>query len=381
VDIQVAFGFTNYLKGLNGSGYDGIGTYTLELFNALLLQDQLKLHPFAAGRFDRLLDNQPVILTRSLQIELLSSMMNSSYSYDVRLKNIPRLNLIHATDHYIPVVRNIPLISTIMDVIPLTNPEWSKPSIARSLKYKLWRRVAKKSDHIITISQYSKEAICDEFKYKPENISVIPLGVKPALFNVLDEDIKAAVLRKFNLTDKPFFLNFGTIQPRKNVARLLEAVKQFPADIRVKFPLVIVGKYGWGCDSLMTDIERAQREGWCRWLKRVSEVELQALLQSANAMVFPSLGEGFGLPVVEAYASRAPVITSSETSLAEVSAGFAWQIDPYSVDAIYQMMRIFTMTEKSDHEERIQLAYQHAKKQTWLNCADRTYEIYRKVLG
>ncbi len=379
--MRVGFGITNLLRGQAGSGIDGIGTYTSELYRALLNEPDLDLYPFSAGSCDYQADKfDTVAQSQVLPLELALASINPWYSYERRIQG-KKLDLIHATDNVIPVVKKIPLISTIMDVIPLTHPEWLKTSTMATVKQAAWKQVAKRSAHIITISEYSKRTISETLHFDPERISVVPLGVNRVFFDRLSQGKVDEILNKYGLSSKRYFLNIGTLQPRKNIGRLLAAMEILPQDVKMNFPLVIVGKYGWGSEDLLPAIERAQEQGWCKWLKRLPDVELRALLQSATAMVFPSLCEGFGLPVIEAFASQTPVITSNSSSLAEVSAGHAWLIDPMSIDSIGQMMLKIAIEQDMEVHEKIDTGYFLAKSLSWSECARKSHDVYRLVLN
>jgi alpha-1,3-rhamnosyl/mannosyltransferase len=137
-------------------------------------------------------------------------------------------------------------------------------------------------------------------------------------------------MEKFGLAPG-YFLFVGTLQPRKNVERIVAAYKSLPSELQEERHLVIAGQAGWGSASLLTQIQSLQQEGKCSWLKYVAAEDLKTLYQCAGAFVFPSLWEGFGIPVLEAFASRVPVITSNLSSLPEVAGDAAILIDPYSV--------------------------------------------------
>lgn len=379
--MRVGFGVTNLLRGLTGSGVDGIGTYTSEIFQALKDKPNIKLYPFAAGEYDfRAVGFDYVAQSRILPVELAKALINPRYSYEKRISG-EKLDLIHATDHVIPVVRNLPLVSTVMDVIPLTNPEWLRTSTASSFKQYAWKQVAKQSDHIITISEFSKQEIAKTLDFDTEKISVVPLGVNEVFFRRIDHIDIDTVLNKYGLSRECFFLNVGTLQPRKNVARIIAAMEQLPQEIRLNYPLVIVGKNGWGNEELSSKIKKAEAQGWCKWLKRISDMELRALLQSSTAMIFPSLCEGFGLPVLEAFASSTPVIASNTSALPEVTAGHAWMVDPVSTESIRQAIQLLAVDRSALTNEKIEAGFMHAKQLTWSVCAMKTQEVYLLVAG
>jgi glycosyltransferase involved in cell wall biosynthesis len=379
--MRVGFGVTNLLRGEAISGVDGIGTYTRELYKGLENAANLNLIPFSTGEYEY--DKSKfgtVIQTRVLPVELALASFSSRFSFENRL-DVEELDMIHATDHMIPIARDVPLVSTIMDAIPITNPEWLNVSPLAKLKRSIWVQVAKRSDLIITISNYSKKSIAASMHIDSDKICVVPLGVSRSFFERCCSSVSEEILNKYALNKGQFFLNVGTLQPRKNVIRLLNAMKRLPSAIRVEFPLVLVGKYGWGGDELLVKIGEAQEEGWCHWIKRVPDLELKVLLQSATAMVFPSLAEGFGLPVLEAFASKTPVITSNTSSLVEVAAGHAWLVDPMSIASISEALQQFVICGRSlAVEERLETGFLHAKAMSWEQSAHKTHDVYRSLL-
>lgn len=172
----------------------------------------------------------------------------------------------------------------------------------------------------------------------------------------------------------------GTLQPRKNLQRVLEAFQQLPKAVRREHPLVIVGRDGWSNEELLPQLEALQQRGEGRWLSYLPQTEVLALLQSAEALVFASLYEGFGLPVIEAFAAQCPVIASNTTSVQEVAGDATWSVDPSSVESISAAM--LNVLQQNDHrEQKIQRGLARAQQYTWQACAQQTLDVYRKVLA
>ena len=287
------------------------------------------------------------------------------------------IDLFHATDHHIPRIHGVPTVATIMDVIPMLHPEWIKNDL-RSLKSWLFAAAIRKADHIITISEYSKQDMVEHLKIAPERISVTPLGVEPIYFERIEAEQRRAVLDKHGL-QPGFFLFVGTLQPRKNLLRVLQAFQQLPDAVRKAHPLVIVGRDGWNNEELLPQLHALEQKGEGRWLSYLPQSDVLTLLQSASALVFASLYEGFGLPVIEAFAAQCPVIASNSTSVPEVSGNAAWPVDPYSVESISAAMQD-VLDQSTLREEKIQLGLARAHHYNWNECARQTLDVYRKVL-
>ena len=378
--MKVGYGCTVWANGARAGHQDGIGIYTGALWKGLseLSQSAIDLQPYAFGRDwpsipcgvpRRLAKNFPMhaLLSGSLGVTLPCSKAIAS-----------SVNLFHATDHLIPNIAGVPTVATIMDLIPLLHPEWIKSNL-RPLKSWLFKQSILKADHIITISQHSRQDLIQHLNIAPERISVTPLGVDPAYFQRVDSKQREMVLKKHQLP-QGFFLFIGTLQPRKNLLRTLQAFKELPANVRRDHPLVIVGRDGWNNGDLLPQLEALEQAGEGRWLRYLPQTDVFALLQSARALVFPSLYEGFGLPLVEAFAAQCPVIASNSSSLREVAADAAWEINPHSVDSIHAAMRA-VLTDAALRKRKVHSGLQRARQYTWHECARQTLDVYTKVLG
>ena len=265
-----------------------------------------------------------------------------------------------------------------MDAIPLVHPEWVSKRL-RAFKNRAFRQMARSAQRIITISEYSKADIVHYFGIPAERVSVTHLGVDPAFAQPVAQAVKTAVLARYAL-QPGFFVFVGTIQPRKNVARIIEAHRMLPEAIQKAYPLVIVGRNGWGTDALLPELQALESRGCGRWLNNVTDTELHALLQSARALVYPSLYEGFGLPVLEGFAAGLPVISSNTTSIPEVAGDAASLVNPERSDEIADAMRRLAEDGvlAADMAER---GRQRVKEFTWAACARQTLDVYQGVAG
>lgn len=362
---------------------DGIGVYTRSLWKAMedLKQSEamdITIKPYAFGRdLPQLACGVPKTLSEQFRVQvLLSGVLNRP------LPNSPAIrrdvDILHATDHQIPNIKGVPVVATVMDAIPLIHPEWIRQNL-KSLKSWLFAKSVQKADHLITISQYSKLDLVEYLGIAPQKISVTPLGVDPVYFERIALDTRDAVLKKYNL-EPGFFLFVGTLQPRKNLPTVLKAFNALPDAVRKAHPLIIVGRDGWANEDLLPQLRKLEERGEGQWLKYLHQSEVLALLQSAGALVFASLYEGFGLPVIEAFAAQCPVIASNTTSVPEVAADAAWSVDPRDVDSIRAAM-LSVLNNSTLRAERVQLGLQRAREYTWQACARQTLAVYRDVLS
>jgi glycosyltransferase involved in cell wall biosynthesis len=377
--IKVGFGTTVLNRVRSKGGVDGIGTYVGELLNQFSnLKNEIEIHPFSVK--SELLESKPlpkneVSLGNFKAQVLFSSITKLSFLGEKALSD--NVDIIHATDHYIPKVSNKPLVATIMDAIPLTHPEWTSSSF-RGLKNHFWVETAKWADKIITISDYSKCQISENFKISPEKIISIPLGVDKKWFKKISTESINKVLSKYSI-NKNFFISVGTLQPRKNVQRVIDAYISLPDHIKKETLLVIIGRSGWGCDEMVANLQSKSYGGSVIWLQHLPEQDLLALVRAAKALVFPSLFEGFGLPVLEAFASGTPVITSNTTSLPEVAGDAALLIDPLDVNAIAQSMGNI-IEDGNLASVLVERGEARALDFSWEQTALKTLKVYQNVI-
>jgi alpha-1,3-rhamnosyl/mannosyltransferase len=398
--MRVGFGVTALCKGLAGGGSDGIGNYTLEMLRQFGVRDDLSLVPFAFGQavagevlseLNHAAPSAPALETKRSAadsadrsgITLGRYPLNAAWSAVTSFNffGIDRLNqkvdLIHATDHYVPKCAPVPLVATLMDAIPLSHPHWSRGN-HRGLKNALWIRAANWADQIITISEYSKLELAKWTGISPNKISVIPLGVDKRWFREVPTAEFAQVRARYALPER-FFISVGTLQPRKNIEGAILAHRSMPLAERQRVPLVIVGRAGWKCEAVLKMIDEDTSSGAVRWLQHVPEADLLTVVKSASALVFASLAEGFGLPVLEAFAAQVPVVTSNTTSLPEVTGDAALTVNPLDIAALRAAMTRVIGDEALANVLK-QRGLLRAQAFNWQACAAATVGVYREVL-
>ncbi len=374
--MRVGFGCSVYARGSASGHLDGIGYYSNELASRLALSVDV-IRPIVFGdKSAQVLYGQPVLnLPKFSLCALTSAVLGTSFPGTGELRK--QVDVVHASDHHVPRFKGIPVLATLMDAIPLSNPEWASSSF-RALKNALWKKATTWADHVVTISEFSKSEIVKHFDIDAGRISVVPLGVDVRFFSPLMENEMNGVLSKYQLPEN-YFLFIGTLQPRKNLARVIDAHQSLPVSVRREYPLVIVGRAGWGCDDLVLRLKSMPENEPIHWLGGVDDMAKRALLQRAKALVFASLSEGFGLPVLEAFASSTPVIASNATSLPEVVGDAALLVDPLRVDDIANaMLRITGDSSLADQLKWRGLS--RSRSFTWDACADKTRAIYRQMV-
>lgn len=402
--MRIGLGATLLARGLAHQQLDGIGHYTQELAQHLNAVG-CEWRPMVFGATPLTHINQRPIdgLSAYNTTALFSAMTGAGFAGHRKLQG--QIDLFHATDHHIPKLPGTPVLATLMDAIPLSHPEWANPRM-RSLKNQLWLRAARWADHIVTISDFAKSQIIEHFGIAAHHISVVPLGVDQRFFERLTPGALQQVRHQFQLP-RPYFLCLGTLQPRKNIHRVIDAYQSLPPQLRQTHDLVIVGRNGWGSEALVQRLHSLQSPhhsqapnqapnqapshapshahsqtsaAGVRWLGSITDLDKRALLQSATALVFPSLSEGFGLPVLEAFASQTPVITANTTSLPEIAADAAVLIDPCDTQAMAHAMQ--HLADHPSHAAQLRCqGLTRSRHYTWQTCAQQTAAIYRRMLG
>lgn len=371
---NIAFGVTRWIAGIETGALDGIGYYTQEIYQRMA---NINRTPVVFGNLGSdFLEHQPILrLGKYPTSALLSVVTGAKMLGSASLKG--RVDLFHAPDHFVPKLKGIPVVATLHDTIPLSHPEWVGKRLRRSKNW-LWQKSAKWADHVITVSEFSKGEIVWYFDVPESRISVTSAGVDDRFFERIQGPDVDKVVRQWALPER-FFLFVGTLQPRKNVDRILDAHFALPLKIRREVPLIIVGRYGWGSDDLLARLKAMGPDDHVRWLTGIDDFSKRVMMQKATALLFPSLFEGFGLPVLEGFASNTPVITSNVSSLPEVAGDAAWMVDPYDVPALTDAMATL-IRETAVTNELVAKGLMRARAFSWDACAARTLKVYESVL-
>lgn len=281
--------------------------------------------------------------------------------------------------HYAPRFCPVPLVISIMDLAFLRFPEQFKKNDLYQLIN--WTRYSvKKASHILTISEFTKREIIHFYNYPAKNITVTYPGIEIENLELRTKNIE--VLRKYGIKDN-YFLYIGTLQPRKNLIRLIEAFKNLITHHSSLITnLVIVGKKGWMYDEIFEKVKQLELEDKVVFTNYVSNEEKYILLKNAFAFILPSLYEGFGIPVLEAMQVGCPVIISKTSSLPEVADNAAFYInDPNSIDSIYQAMLKMVKLEDRERERLVEKGFNQVKKFSWEKCGEETLKILKKIGG
>lgn len=373
--LVVAYGTTAIERGLVRGGRDGIASYALSLREELDQLHEVVVQPFRFTGSSQIYarDTWGNFILQGL----LSWCTGLPFPLAQRGINQGEFNVLHATDHLIPRLKRVPVVASIMDAIPLSHPECVG---SKGLRYKtaFWKHSVQWASSIITISDHSKREIVRWFDVPEERISVVPLGVDKKWSAMPEPAELLRVKNKYALPNR-FCLFVGTLQPRKNIRRIIDAHKSLPLSLRRECPLIIVGRHGWMCDAEVAELQGCQ-DGTMRWLQYVPSEDLLPVFKQATALVWPSLNEGFGLPVLEAFAANLAVVTSKTTSLPEVAGDAALLVDPENTGELADAMRQIATDDALRSELRAR-GLARAKQFTWDSTARLTVDVYRKAIG
>lgn len=286
------------------------------------------------------------------------------------------LDVVHAPSLAVPPKGPYRLVVTAHDAAPLTFPE-TYPARGRWFHRRGIAAAARRADLVITISHAAAAEIDEHTDISPDRVRVVANGVD--LGDASDEEV-AAARAALDLNDRPYVLWLGTLEPRKNVGVLVEAFARWAATSDVPHRLVLAGPGGWIEDPEVV-LEPARRLGdRVRTVGRVDADHLRGLYRGADLFAFPSVHEGFGLPVLEAMAQATPVVCSDIPALVEVADGAARLVPAHDPDAWASALDDMA----SDDDERMRLSAagrRRAEDFSWERCAAETVAVYREALG
>jgi len=289
--------------------------------------------------------------------------------YNITIENTG-VDIFHSTYPLNIKVNNTKRITTIHDLIPLKLPHTTLDNT--KIFFNKIKNALKISDKIVTISEYSRNDILENFDVPEEKVvNCYQSYYLPDIFLKNKLSIKS-----LDLNPMEYFLFVGNIEPKKNVGRLIEAF----LNIDTNKKLVIVGRKAWLWEELLKGAENAIAQGKIILLNYVSRENLIALYQNAFAFVFPSLYEGFGLPPLESMACSCPVITSNLTSLPEVCGDAAIYCDPYSVLSIQNALEKMLNLNSDEREVLIKNGLERVKFFNKQDYKNRVLNVYESVL-
>src|ERR671939_762334 len=360
----------------------GMGQHLLHLLEGLdTLDEKEQQYVLLAPRFRRAYTvRAPQLSDRFREVEVVSALARLGENVEqvwweqigiVRAGVQERIDLLHCPYWSNPLWSPWPTVVTVHDVIQFVLPEYAWRKISR-VYFGLVSAGARRADAVITVSECSKRDIVKLLGLAPERIHVIGNAVDDSLYPVRDAWLLASVRERYGIGPH-FILYFGGFDLRKNVPRLIEAYARLPEALRREYQLVIAGRYQNLGHPLFPDPRRTVAslglESSVIFTGQVREQDKAPLFSAATIFAFPSLYEGFGIPVLEAMACGTPVVTSNRSALPEVAGDAGCLIDPYDTDAICQAMA--DLLENPPHREELaRRGLDRALHFTWRQVAE-----------
>ena len=289
-------------------------------------------------------------------------------------QELPGVDVFHTWDWLQPPDTHLPLVSTIHDLAILKFPDTAHPKV-RQMHERSWQVLRKRDAEIIAVSHATKKDVVELLGFPAHRVHVVHealpqevVAVEEALTEEDAEQLKAR-MRLF----RPYILFVGTREPRKNLARLIEAWLPMAKD----FELIIAGETGWDDSAVLG---KALKNPALRFLGRVSEQELAVLYGEAEVFVYPSLDEGFGLPVLEAFYHGTPVVTADVPALREVAGNAVEYVDPFSIEGIRRGIEKVAGEKKEAQQRRLQQMIIRLQLFRWERVAEETVQVYKQAV-
>lgn len=362
----------------------GIGRYAYELANCLTESSEISELLFLQGR--RLSKQIPQARESSSSSQGLRQMVQKSkvaselyrltapWLKTLALKKHPDA-IYHGPNFYLPpkVGRSV---ATFHDLSVFTWPQCHPQERVRFMQKELLLTM-KRADILITDSDFTRHEVMNYFSLPESKVYSAKLA-SSGEFYLRDPESITAVVSQYGLQSGQYCLFTGSIEPRKNIETLLSAYERLPLSLRMAYPLAISGFKGWRSESLHVRFEQAQREGWLYYLGYTKSSDLPYLFAGARSFLFPSLYEGFGLPVLEAMASGVPVVCSNSSSLPEVVGECALICDALDVETLTQLIHK-SIEDETWRESAIIGGLSRAKTFSWQRCAAETIHAYQQV--
>jgi len=327
----------------------GVGVYSREILFGLA-----RAHPESRFSFCY----RPHRLLRSL-----SDPLPPNAARRLLLENrAPAADLFHGLNQRIGTARYRRTVSTFHDLFVIS-ADYSTREFRERFAAQA-RAAAERSDLIVAVSAFTAHQVQELLHVEPSRIRVIPHGTR------------RVPLERAGIAREPIILSVGAIQRRKNIARLVEAFEHVGAE----WKLVLAGSSGFDSDAVRDRMARSSRRQDIKVLGYIPDFELEELYQRASIFAFPSLDEGFGMPVLDAMARGIPVLTSNVSAMPEVAGEAALLVDPTDVDAIADGLRRLT-TDSTLRDTFIHAGIARAKEFTWEKSVEATWQVYGELMG
>jgi alpha-1,3-rhamnosyl/mannosyltransferase len=376
----------------------GVGHYTVQLLRCLRQQagnDQIdvfpsgwmalarklvsRVYPRLGGGGSLRSGTRPTGTARpSLRNRLLGSLRRWGHALMARHARAVffqgKYDLYHEPN-FIPLPADLPTVATLHDLSALLHPEWH-PADRVAWYERYFPDALQRCQHFLTDSEFIRQEVIRHLHIPPARVTRVYIGTRPELVPLPPEKV-TPILRRLGLPPH-YLLYVGTIEPRKNIHRLLRAYCALPEPLRTRWPLVLAGGWGWHTEAVAAFFHSEARHRGVVHLGYVADRHLAALYNGARALVYPSFYEGFGLPPLEMMACGGAVLASTAEALTETVGGQAHLIHPEDLDGWRDgMQRV--LCDDDWWQALRRRAIETARPYTWERCAAETLQVYRAL--
>ena len=360
-----------------GNQLAGNETYAVNLIEALAEIDQSNQYTLYVTRqsaIDRFANRWPNFKIKRTVPHTPLVRIPVTLSAELRRNPVDVLHVQYTA----PPLAPCPVVATIHDLSFEHLPETFNRRSRAQLRLTV-RRTARKAAQILTLSEFSRQDIVDTYSIDPNRVSVTPAAA-PSHFKPIEDETELRKIREIYGIERDYILSVSSIQPRKNLIRLIEAYSCLRG-LRPegKLPqLVLVGKRGWLDNETFRAAQRHSANNDIAFTGYVAEKDLPALYSGATCFVYPSFFEGFGLPVLEAMQCRVPVIAGNRTSIPAVVGKAGLLFDPFDTNSLVQALT--QMLDNSEYRAALRIqGFERASEFSWKQTAQLTLEAYQKA--
>lgn len=370
---------------LTGDLISGVGWCEAYLTEALA-----RLHPEEQYRFEYFTLRSPEEKIRRMQpfvqentplhparfSPLLYRLLTAAVPLPYRAFHGKWADITHFFNYIVPPGVHGKTVVTVHDMVLHAYPETMRTRTRLLLQMSL-RRSMQRADRIVTDSEFSRSEIAKYYPAFADKVRVVPCGVDTERFRPADAAETARVRAAHHLPAQ-YFLYLGTLEPRKNLVRLIAAYGKLRERFPDAPPLVLAGGKGWQYERIFAAAEKDNVRGHIIFPSYIPSADMAALYSGALAFVFPSLYEGFGMPPLEAMACGCPVLTSNAASLPEAAGNAALLCNPHKTAAIAKGLERM-LTDAPLREMLRQRGFKRSAEMSWDNAAEKLYAVYRET--
>jgi glycosyltransferase involved in cell wall biosynthesis len=349
----------------------GTENYSLHLIRELLAQD--------SGHHVRLYFNeapQPVLFSGDLDCRVIPFPRLWTHVRLSREMAASPPDVLFVPSHVLPLLHPRRSVVTVHDLGYHYHPE--AHTLSQNL-YLRWstRFNARSSMRVVADSEATRQDLVRLYDIDPEKLIVVYPGRDESLAPVTDPPALKAVRERYGISG-PYFLHVGTLHPRKNLVRLVQAMSLAGSDLDRSLQLVLAGKKGWLYDDVLAEVRRRGLSDRVLLTGYLPDADLPAMMSGALAYVFPSLYEGFGLPALEAMACGTPVVCSSASSLPEVAGDAALLFDPLHVEELAAAL-VRIATDEGMRDDLVGRGFGQLQRFSWSRCAREVMQVLEEV--